>query len=174
MRLFIAIGIPESIRKGLFELGSGLRKFGDMKTVEEENIHLSLKFLGEAEPEGVISSLNKVRFRPFEVSVKGMGAFPSDNYIRVVWVGCEKGSNEMAELHGLIEGALPQFEKDRDFHPHATLARVRLPKDKEGLRKFMKENSREFGSFRAESFELMKSELSSKGPKYDIVKSFPL
>ncbi len=174
MRLFLAINLPEGLRKPLFEVGRGLRKFGDLKTVEEENIHLTLKFLGEAEPEKIISSLSKVRYGPFEVSLKGMGVFPNENYIRVVWAGCEKGAQDVIALHKEVELALPDFEKDRDFHPHATLARVRLPKDKEGLRKFVKENGGEFGSFRAESFELMKSELSGGGPKYEIVRSFPL
>jgi 2'-5' RNA ligase len=174
MRLFLAINLPEGLRTPLFELGQGLRKFGDLKTVEGENIHLTLKFLGEAEPEKVVSSLNKIRFKPFEVSLKGMGVFPNEDYIRVVWVGCEKGAQEVIALHKEVELALPDFEKDRDFHPHATLARVRSPKDKEGLRKFIEENDREFGSFKAESFELMKSELSRGGPKYETVRSFRL
>jgi 2'-5' RNA ligase len=173
MRLFLAVNLPADIRRRLFEFGRPLVGMGDIKTVEEENIHITLKFLGEAEPEAVIKALEKVKFAPFEVSVKGVGVFPSLNYIRVVWAGCEKGSKEIVTLHQAVEAALPQFERDRDFHPHATLARVKFPKDKAGLRKFIEDNaSKEFGSFTAESFDLMKSELSPKGPKYGVLKSF--
>lgn len=173
MRLFLAINLPERLRKSLFGLGQGLRNMGELKLVEEENIHITLKFLGEADPGEVISSLDRVRFEPFEVSLKGVGAFPNQNYVRVVWAGCEKGSKEIVTLHSEIEKALPGFEKDREFHSHATLARVKFLKDKEGLRRFLADNNKEFGSFKAESFDLMKSELSRGGPKYEIVKSFP-
>ena len=174
MRLFLAINIPAELRRRLFEAGQGLRKFGQMKLVEEEKIHVTLKFLGDAEPDPVVKALESIKSAPFEVSLKGIGVFPNANYVRVIWAGCEKGGQEIITLHKQIESALP-FEKDRDFHPHATLARVSFPKDKEGLIKAIDENKKtEFGEFKAESFELMKSELSRGEPKYEIVKSFHL
>ncbi len=177
MRLFIAISLPSEVKKRLFGLGRPLPGFGDVKAVEEENIHLTLKFLGDTEPEPVIKALEKVKFRPFEVSLKGVGAFPSPSYVRVVWAGCEKGAQEIITLHKDIEEALKagglKFEKDRDFHPHATLARVRMPKDRKGLLDFLdKHKAEELGSFKAGSFELMQSLLGRGGPTYAVVKRF--
>lgn len=175
MRLFFAINLPDVLKKRLFAVGQEMKGFGQMKIVEEENIHLTLKFLGETEPGPVIKSLEPVKLKPFEVSLKGIGVFPSLNYIRVVWAGCEKGAEEVIMLHKELEKRLPQFERDRDFHPHATLARVSFPKDKQGLVSFLEKNKgTDFGDFTANSFELMKSELSRGGPKYEVVKSFRL
>lgn len=173
MRLFLAIGIPEGLRRSLFELGRGLRRFGQVKTVEEQNIHLTLKFLGDADPGKVIEALDGIEFGPFDVGLKGLGAFPSLNYIRVVWAGCERGAQEVVALQNRIEGSLEGFERDSRFHPHATIARVRFPKDKKGLRKFMEQHaSDDFGGFTVSSFELMKSELGRGGPSYETLRSF--
>lgn len=177
MRLFLAINLPEEVKKRLFELGRPLPGFGDVKAVEEENIHLTLKFLGDAEPERVIAALEKVKFKPFDVALKGVGVFPSPDYIRVVWAGCEKGAKEIITLHKDIEEALKagglKFEKDNDFHPHATLARVRMPRDKKGLAEFLEKHKEdELGSFKLSSFELMESKLGRGGPTYGVVERF--
>jgi len=175
MRLFLAISIPAELRRRLFEASQGLRKLGQMKLVEEENVHVTLKFLGEAEPEPVIKALGLVKSSPFEVSLKGIGVFPNTDYIKVIWAGCEKGVQEIITLHKQIESVLTNFEKDRDFHPHATIARVSFPKDKERLVKFLETSKeREFGSFEVMSFDLMRSQLFREGPKYGVVRSFPL
>lgn len=171
----MAINLPSKLKKQLFELSQGLRKFGQIKLVEEENIHLTLKFLGDSEPEGVITALDGIKLRQFDVSLNGVGVFPSLNYVRVVWVGCDKGAQEVVTLHDKIESSLNHFEKDKKFHPHATIARVRLPKDKEGLRKFVEKHAKdEFGGFKVESFDLMSSKLGRKGPEYAVVKEFLL
>jgi len=175
MRLFLAINLPPELKKKLFELGRPLRSMGDVKPVEGENIHLTLKFLGESDPDKVIAALEKVKAKPFDATLKGVGVFPKPDYVRVVWAGCDKGAQEIVTLHKLVENALPQFEKDRDFHPHATLARVRFLKEKKEMADFLGKNKETvFGSFKAESFELMNSELSSGGPRYSVVKSFKL
>jgi 2'-5' RNA ligase len=175
MRLFLAINLPAVLKKQLFELGRPLKAMGDVNPVEEANIHVTLKFLGDAEPASVIKSLESVRAKPFDISLKGVGVFPKPDYVRVVWAGCEKGAQEMVTLHQQVETALPQFEKEKEFHPHATLARVKFLSDKKAMADFLGKNKETaFGSFKAESFELMKSELRSSGPIYGLVKSFPL
>ncbi len=175
MRLFLAVNLPEDLKKRLFVVAQGLTPFGKLKLVEEENIHLTLKFLGEAEPEPVVKAMESVRTEPFRICIGSMGVFPSDSYIRVVWAGCDEGFDKLKGLHDEIEKALPQFKKDKDFHPHATLARVKFPKDKKGLIAFVNgQKSTVFGKFDADSFQLMESKLSRKGPEYSTVKSFPL
>jgi 2'-5' RNA ligase len=174
MRLFVAINLPDKIKKELADLGQGLRGFGLIKPVEEGDIHLTLKFLGDAKPEDVVPNLGRVEHKKFDISLKGLGAFPSLNYIKVVWAGCEKGFKETVTLHDRIESVLPEFKRDNNFHPHATLARVKFPKDKKGLIDFIQQNQGDFGEFEVETFDLMKSELSRAGPEYEVVKSFPL
>lgn len=170
--------MPKEVKTRLFEAAQPLKRFGQMKMVEEENVHFTLKFLGDAEPEPIIKVLSKIKVKPFEVSVKGIGVFPNTSYIRVIWAGCEKGADDIVALHDKVEDALKTlqvFEKDRDFHPHATLARVSFPRDKEGLIKFFEDSQdTDFGSFELKSFELMKSDLSRGGPTYEVVKSFKL
>jgi 2'-5' RNA ligase len=177
MRLFLAINLPDELKKQLFEMAQPLKDFGKLKLVEEGNIHLTLKFLGEvkeSEVSDLTEDLRSVKFESFPVTLRGVGVFPNKNYIRVVWVGCGKGSEEIITLHNGLETALRGFKKDRDFHPHATIARVKFPEDTHGLIKFIEENSsKEFGKSKAESFDLMKSELGSEGPKYGVVESFP-
>lgn len=174
MRLFLAINLPDDLKKQLFELSRGLKGFGKIKLVEEENIHLTLKFLGDSEPKPIIKALDGIEFQPFDISLKGLGVFPNTNYIKVVWVGCDKGFHETIQLHDAIEGSL-NFPKYKDFHPHATIARVKFPKFKNSLLQFIEDASaKEFGSFKVKSFELMKSELTRDGPKYDVVKKFLL
>ena len=175
MRLFLAVNLPDQMKKRLYELGQGLKPFGKLKLVEEENIHLTLKFLGDAEPGPVIEALRSVKQGSFTISLKGIGVFPSLGYIRVVWTGCEKGTQDVVTLHDKVEATLPGFKRDKDFHPHATLARVKFPKDKKGLVGFVEENKgKELGEFEVHSFELMKSELGREGPKYEEVESFSL
>ncbi len=175
MRLFLAINLPSGMKKQLAEFSGPLKGFGKLKLVEEENIHLTLKFLGEAKLGDVVPLLEKIKFAPFEASLEGVGVFPNAGRARVIWVGCEKGAQEIIALHKAVEAALPQFERGGDFHPHATLARVSFLDDKTGLANFIEKNKiKDFGTFTADSFDLMKSELSRAGPKYEIVRKFPL
>ncbi len=172
MRLFLAITLPGEIRKKIFEAGEVLKKYGRLKYVEEENIHITLKFLGDAEPGPIIESLKLIEFKPFEVSMKGLGAFPDLRNPRVFWAGCEKGFKEIITLHDKIENSL-DFSKDKDFHPHVTLARTKFLKDKKSLMEYFESaKSIEFGEFEVASFDFMKSELTREGPVYEIIKSF--
>jgi RNA 2',3'-cyclic 3'-phosphodiesterase len=188
MRLFLAINLPAGLRKALFELAGPLSKQQGIRLVMGENIHITLKFLGDVEQDDVgniISALDGIGCggivldgiipKPFNVSLEGLGAFPSLNNIRVVWAGCREGADGIVSLHETVEARLPQFPKDRDFHPHATLARFKYAKEKKALSDFIQENKkRVFGSFELGSFELMKSELSPDGASYGILESFRL
>jgi 2'-5' RNA ligase len=175
MRLFLAINLPEDVKKELFSIGQRIEDFGRMKAVEEENIHLTLKFLGEAGPEETIDALEKVEFSQFGLSLKGLGAFPNLDYIKVLWAGVSEGFDEAVALNGAISETLPRFKEKKKYHPHTTLGRVKSVRDKVGMLEFIKENEDEnFGSFGVESFELMKSELHIGGPQYEVLETFPL
>ncbi|MBD3387827.1 MAG: RNA 2',3'-cyclic phosphodiesterase [Candidatus Altiarchaeales archaeon] len=178
MRCFLAIGCPDEVKDELVKAQEELLDFGRMKAVEYENLHLTLKFLGDIEDiEPVTRALERVGHSRFAVTVKGLGAFPSRNRPRVLWAGVEKGSAEVSELHGRLEEALEPlgFSRDGKFHPHITLARVREVKDSIGLKTAL-ENQRDaaFGEYEVGDFTLMESRLSPGGPEYSRVREYRL
>jgi len=167
MRLFIAIDFSE-LRDYFVELQGQLPK--NAKLSLTKSFHLTLKFLGEVQPndfETVISILKKMSFHSFSVFLDSIGIFPSENYIRVVWIGLKPDDN-ILELQKNIDDALkPLFKREKDFKAHITLARVKYPEDKkqflEQLRKINVESKR----IEVKDFRLIKSTLTPKGPVYE-------
>lgn len=182
MRIFIAIPLPENIKENFLEVQEKELKFlGRIKLVEKENLHSTLKFLGEVPQEKVekiFSELEKIpKVGKFSVNLKSLGVFPNQNYVRVIWVGVEKGNEEIVKLQNLVDDRLEQlnFNKEKNFHPHFTLARVKLIKEKEKLRKILEEyKDYSFGEFEIHSIEVMKSELSREGPTYTSLKKIDI
>ncbi len=180
MRSFIAAGEATPEVLSLVEGLKGIK--ADMKTVKPENIHLTLKFLGELS-EGKVDEIHRALtdclspFSSFEISLRGVGVFPNVKRMRVIWVGFDKNKEKLVEMNHSIEGALEGigFRRDSRFHPHLTLARVKSPRGKEELISFI-ETHREisFGESRIESVELMKSTLTPKGPIYSTLRQVKL
>jgi len=181
MRCFIAIPINEEIAINLEKVQKDLKPIGNLKLVPRENMHITLKFLGEIpEPkvEKVKKSLNSLEsYGKFEVSLAGIGSFPNESYVRVIWAAVHKGFNDIMELQRRVDNNLVKlnFDKEARFHPHATIARVKSINSKEKLKKiFEKYKKVEFGSFLAEKFCLMESKLSKEGAKYFTLREFYL
>lgn len=134
MRTFIAIELEEPIRRSLGAIRerSPLRDRA-VRWVKPESIHLTLKFLGEIEPE-VVFEVSAAMERavtgvaPFMVEVGGVGCFPSARNPRVLWVGVDSPENTLLPLQAAVEtelGAIGFKREKRAFTPHLTLARVR-------------------------------------------------
>jgi 2'-5' RNA ligase len=183
MRLFIACEIPENLRKKLVTLQNDIgSKHASIKWVEAENIHLTMKFLGEVEDskvDEIRNSLRKIRLNPFSCAISGFGVFPSESYVRVLWVGLEP-AEKIEKLHDEVDGSLSEigFKSDSKFSPHATLGRVNSVTDKmefiSQLRR-LKEEIRQIGEpFPIGNFILKKSTLTPKGPVYGNVEVFDL
>lgn len=179
MRLFIAVEIPLEIRK---KLASMREKIGEevakIKWVEEKNIHMTMKFLGEVDEckvEGIKGALSSVKQETFECSVKGFGTFPNDNYVKVIWAGIAP-EGPFRKLHDQIDSSLEPlgFGKDSRFSPHATIGRVRFVKDKEALGESITKlkDAGAGGDFMTKGFVLKKSTLTEKGPVYEDIKVF--
>jgi len=143
MRTFIAVELSDLIKASLAQIQSHLKyAAADVKWVEKNNIHLTLKFLGEILEEKlwqVKSTLEIIGMAtaPFEISLKDVGAFPKIDYPRVIWVGLDKGAKESTDLAIKIDEELSKigFEKEtRPFAAHLTIGRVRSPKNKEALK----------------------------------------
>ncbi len=173
MRVFIAVELPEDIREELYKLVNSLKcSISDVKWVEKENFHITIRFIGEVE-EDKISKLEEIlddvgnKFSPFKVELKGIGSFP-----HVLWVGIGEGSETLKNVAYAIEGSLLRegFQPaDKLFSPHITLGRV-----KKSLKKLPK--GKEFGpySFIVDSITLMQSQLFSTGPVYTPIKTVKL
>jgi len=174
VRLFVAVNIPESLRRNLVAAQEKLPCRASLKLVEPENLHLTMKFLGETPPEK-LESIKKIlseqvsSFAAFEVEVAGLGVFPNLQRARVIWAGVTKGRDEIVDLQRRIDFALSNlgFEPEQDFHPHVTLARVKSALNLSLLAGFIREmSSHPFGAFEVREVHLMQSTLTPKGPIY--------
>jgi 2'-5' RNA ligase len=138
--------------------------------VDREHIHITLEFfedIQESEIEELKESMKDVDVESFSAEVKGLGSFPSLDYIRVVWAGFEDGMfhalRHQVGLHGV------DHSNDHEFTPHATLVRVKdlSKKKKQKLQKIIREyEDHRFGEIEVNSVKLFKSELGPHGPRY--------
>jgi len=171
---------PKEIAGRLVEVQKEVKVFGDMKLVERENIHLTLKFLGEVRDSDVAKISSELAFlnerKKFDVTVKGVGVFPKLSHVNVIWAGIADKERINSLQKEVDERLLKHnFPLDERFHPHYTLARVKQVDDKEGLKKFIENsNMKEFGSFTTDSVKLMASTLTPKGPVYSAIREYKL
>ena len=180
MRLFAAIEIPEDIRRNLAALIQEFRTLSPQtKWVRPENMHLTLKFLGEIEPaqlSDVQTALATIRSpRPVVLEFRGLGFFPSVKRPRVFWAGIESSAN-LAAIAAEIDRSLHALSfplEDRPFTPHLTLARIDRPPLPAALQAAATKNAtHSFGSFSARQFHLIESKLKSTGAEYTTLQSF--
>jgi len=157
----------ESIMSSLSALGA------DLKPVERENIHLTLKFLGNVSPAKlaeVKSALAEVKFQAFTLEIKGAGAFPSLKRMNVIWVGVGEGWSQVELIFEQTEKLLHNIgfsRETRPFSPHITIARVRSGRKRDEVASFLGHLAEEsFGTFNAEHVRLKQSILSPSGPTY--------
>lgn len=176
MRLFIAIEIPEDIKECIDEMQKRIDdKNNKIRFVNKNNVHLTLKFLGEVQPnnlEEIKNNLKKIIFKAFSVVLNGVGVFPNENHILVIWVGL-KPEELVLELQKDIDENLKKlFKKEKNFKPHLTLARVKYIDDKESFIDKLKKIKVENKNIRVDSFKLIKSSLTRQRPIYEVIDTF--
>lgn len=180
-RGFIAIDIYALPR--LIEFEKEIEKTGaNVKLVEPENVHITLKFLGDTEEEQ-IDEIERIikdavkEINSFHIQLKGAGVFPNQNYIKVIWIGIEHGE-EIATIAHKIDGQFSRlgFKKEkRGFSPHLTVARVKSAKNKEKLLQIIeKYKDVEFGDIEVDSIKIKKSDLTQKGPIYTTLREIKI
>jgi 2'-5' RNA ligase len=175
LRVFIAIEVEDQdVLRNLIRIRDLIASSGaDVKPVEDENIHLTLRFIGEV-PVSVVEEVCKVlanlKHSRFEMHVKGVGVFPTIHRPRVVWAGIAEGSSELTELHNMVERELHRLRVPADreeFTPHITLLRVKSGKGVDKLVKLIEEfKDADFGATPVERIVLKKSTLTPRGPIY--------
>jgi len=176
-RGFIAIEIPindmlKRIHAEIADLPTAI------KLVELDNIHLTLKFLGETN-EHHITQIYKImeksveQIEQFTIQLKGTGVFPNKNYIKVIWVGIEQAEH-LSLISTFLNKELERlgYKKDkRGFKPHLTIGRVKNAQGKDQLIGLIEQYSEVlFDEILVDSILLKKSTLTPKGPIYETKK----
>ncbi len=187
MRVFVAIDIPEEVRKAIREFVAGLeaecKAARGARWARVEGMHVTLKFIGEV-PEEKVEKIKKVlagvRMQAgtgstVEMNFRGVGFFPNAKHPRVFWAGIEATPN-LAEMAEEIEKRMEKLgipREARAFRPHLTLARFKSEEGLPKLREAIEEAGvMEFGSTRASEFHLYESKLLRGGAKYTRLATF--
>lgn len=179
MRIFIGIKFEDSTRE---EIERALKPFKKIATpikyVKTENIHLTLKFIGEVPQEKYsqieeVLSNNDFNVGAFELEIVGFGKFGRGKELNILWIGIEK--NEKVEnLYLRIENALGKIgisKEKRPFKPHVTVGRNRKKYNFKPIFELLDKSADIFKTkFKVHAFQIFKSELFSTGPVYTILK----
>ena len=185
IRAFIAIGLPRELKADIGKISSALsNQVPGVRWVPAENLHLTLKFLGDIE-EAVIPDIQAIlnqitpRHLPIICKFGGLGVFPNFQRPRIIWLGVTEGSDQIEgladdlsrELSGL--GFKPE---KRGFTPHLTLGRVKKGVQTAQLRKLIEAEEEKterlndsHGLLNINMLLLQKSILTSKGAIYHIL-----
>ena len=176
IRTFIAIELPEKIIYTISKVQEEIKSYGlKIRWVRPENIHLTLKFLGdiqEADTEKVARAVSEsvTGYHPISIAVKGIGVFPGIKRPRVIWLGISKQLDLLTGLQKTLDEKLEAigFPKEkRPFRGHLTMGRLKDKIDPKRLNDVLKEfNKFESGYFIADRIILYKSELKPKGAVY--------
>ena len=172
MRTFISINIPEEIRKEIKKIQDSLPEFFGKKT-EVENLHLTLKFLGEIREQvvgEVKEKLREIKIEKFRTEIAEIGVF-SEGFIRIVWLHMKDCDNLQKQIDNALKNL---FKSERRFMSHLTIARIKGLKDKKGFLQDLKKIKIEKIKFKVDKFYLMKSELTTEGPRYSVLEEYNL
>lgn len=182
LRAFLAIDIDEDLKAKIYRV---IKEFGqidaNIKYVELENLHLTLKFFGDIDTEGLDVLSSKIsgvvsNFDSFNVKIKGCGAFPNTNRIKVIWLGIDEDET-VKRLHDELDKEFVKlgFDKDKKFSTHLTVGRMRSGKNKDKVKSKIEEFSEvEIGEMAVERIILKKSTLTPQGPIYEDLEVFEL
>jgi 2'-5' RNA ligase len=187
MRCFIAIDIDEKLKKAIADLQRQLAakanlKKSDVKWVEPQAMHLTLKFLGEVEDERIVEVCNIVknaaaRNKGFELDIESVGYFGGGS-ARVLWVGTGRGSENLCRLQEDIEQQLSAAgwpKENRSFAGHLTICRVKNPKAGLKLAQMSEDyKNLNLGTISADSVAVYQSQLRPTGPVYTVLGDYKL
>jgi len=184
-RLFVAIELPASVRRKLTEHIDRLRNAlpeARASWVRAENLHLTLKFLGDiqiAKVETLAAAVQCAASKsgPFEIVVGDCGAFPPRGQPRVLWIGIDDLYDRLDLLKQHVEAQCEDIglpREQRPFHPHLTIARLRQPRGARHLAELHKEFGFDRETFLTTDLTLIRSELGSAGARHTIVARYEL
>jgi len=180
IRTFIALDLPREAMKYVEELQKQIEKKNLFtgKFTETENLHLTLKFLGEIEEEKVEEvkkRLREVKMQSFEARLGEIGIFSSkySSYVRVIWIKLD-GKGIFGLQKEIDERLKEIFQPEKRFMSHITLARVKHVKNKKELIDYIKNLKTKDIKFKVDKFFLKKSTLQEQGPVYEDLEEYEL
>jgi len=180
IRCFIAIELDKTITPKLAELQNRLRKKikndeKNLKWIRAEDIHLTLKFLGDV-PDNLTGMICTAvsdavtEYEPFEIEIGNCGCFPSRGSARVLWTGITQGQIELQTIQETVDLYLQELNFDpeqRKFHPHLTLARIKnFQTGRKAQEIIAREEPFTVGFQQVEKITVFQSELTRSGPIY--------
>lgn len=182
-RIFVAIKIhpSENLISLIYQFKNALRN-ESINWVEPQNIHITLKFLGETEDfriSEIVDQLKLVasRHKAFYFNIKGTGVFGSSYNPRVIWFGISE-STELKNLSAVVLNSMETigWEKDRqNFVPHITAGRIKFLSNKLKLKEVVEKNKNLLiHEELVDEFYLYESILKPQGPVYNILETFNL
>lgn len=183
MRTFVALELPSEIKEHLAGIQNKLKSSGaDVKWVEPENIHLTLKFLGEINEKkldkivSILDELSKNK-NAFYLRLSSLGAFPKINSPRVIWIGVDKGDAETKDIAKALEEKIASIgipKENRPFSSHISIGRLRSGLNRQKLVNDLLDLQLNFENeakeFLVTKITLFKSTLTPKGPIYEVLK----
>jgi 2'-5' RNA ligase len=176
MRAFVAIDLEDGCRaKASKIIESFSEAGGDVKFVEPQNLHITLKFLGDVSEDDVkrieSSLLNGVKMmKPFKISLKGVGYFGSPKNIRTIWIGIENGRDGLISLSNMVNECLKDIFSMEGASPHLTIGRVRSAKNREAIMDEINSmKDVKIGEMAVSEIKLKSSTLTKTGPVYEDV-----
>ncbi|MGQ9465467.1 MAG: RNA 2',3'-cyclic phosphodiesterase [bacterium] len=178
MRTFIATEIPDHQKKIIWNFMQELKKMNlPIRWVDYENLHITLKFLGEID-ENKLSQILPVlseisnRTKSFTMQLENFGCFPSIRNPRVLWIGVSQGSDEIVSFATALENGFVKYgfkKENKKFHPHLTIGRIKtFCKIDDIINTPIKTDP-----FTISEMTLFKSTLLPSGPVYERIKIFP-
>ena len=182
VRAFLAIDLDEDLKPKINKIIKEFKKIDTrIKYVELANLHLTLKFFGDIDTNG-LDVLKKAignvvsDFEPISIKIKGCGAFPNTNHIKVIWVGIED-DEIIRDLHDKLDKEFTRlgFDKDRKFSTHLTIGRMKTAKNKKQVKAVIEDYEEfEIGEMSVDRIVLKKSTLTPSGPIYEDMEIFEL
>ncbi|EMA40833.1 RNA 2',3'-cyclic phosphodiesterase [Halococcus hamelinensis] len=183
MRLFVSVAL-DGLEDEIAAVQEPLADAGGIRLTAPDQVHVTLKFLGDVDgsrvpdlTDALEAAVEETDVEPFTAEFGGLGAFPSDEYIRVVWVGVREGSDDLTRLHEAIERRTVELgfdPADHAFTPHATVARMDHAGGKERVQRALRETDPTLGSREVDSIGLTESVLTDDGPEYTTVERVEL
>ncbi len=181
LRLFLAIQINQEVINKIEQFVKPIQKeFPKLKWVAIQNIHITLKFLGNVEITKIHllkKSLENIKIPSFNLMIKNTGCFPNSSKPRVLWIGVENPDNNLKSLYNQIETTLQALnypKESKPFEPHLTLARIKDNPHKSFSDIITRHQSVYLGESTVNHFDLMESTLTPKGAIYKTLFQFQL
>ncbi len=184
MRAFLAVEIQEAVQERLADVIRQLSlATSRVKWVDPRQIHATLKFFADLTPHNrsvVEAALGEIASSvpPLPLAVRGLGAFRSGAKIRVLWAGLDDSVGGLSAFQASLERVLHTRgipREERPFRPHLTLGRFREPSAEPRLEDLLRKlEAFDAGAFEADGVALFRSTLTPAGPRYDVLRRWPL